>query len=68
MVELTEKEICDEVFEFCNNRDDNQSRISMVEILNGTSCKTLKQASTIYGYWLVDKYYKNKDKKSDEEE
>ena len=66
MVELTEKEICDEVFEFCNNRDDNQSRISMVEILNGTSCKTLKQASTIYGYWIVDKYYK--DKKNDEEE
>tara|TARA_Y100001963_G_C6525630_1_gene328686 strand:- start:240 stop:446 length:207 start_codon:yes stop_codon:yes gene_type:complete len=64
---LPQKKISDEVrsevFNFLDYRCSDESRVSMWDITLNTKCKTIRDASSLYGEWIVKKY-----KKSDEEE
>ena len=64
---LPQKEISDEirneVFNFLDYRCGDESRVGMEEILQNTECETIRDASVLYGEWMVKKY-----KKSGEEE
>jgi len=63
-MELSVTEVRNEVFEFCDKYNDNQSRLTIWEILQNTSVDSWKKASDLYGEWIREKY----GKKSDEEE
>ena len=56
-----------EIFNYCNNRTDKQSRITLGEILHRTNVENIFIASKYYTEWLRDKYIKEVEK-SDEEE
>ena len=75
------EEVRKEVFNWCENRNNNQSRISLWEVLHNTSVGSWNEASFLYASWVKSKYIKVDDilfgddstivediKKSDEEE